>query len=177
MKIKAWNRFLFIAVLSSIVCCLQSPDALAKASNKKAGMEIGRYAEIVCLRMIAISQTILNFEKQVLEKLEAKRNVDKNKFQARLISARLQFRKLLLLSKTLDKKMSSSDPARVRVQSLRKRLLYFVSAHRKNIELIKAKLDLSNLDKLSEQIAEEIEKDRKPGEFEKITFSNLDLAF
>lgn len=161
-----------IVLLIYLVLSFSSPVFSANPASFSAG----RYAEMINLRLIAVSQALLDFEQELINKLEKKRGFDKDQALARFVSARLQFRKLLLIGIALNKTIPSGDPARARIQSLKSRLTYFLQAHQKNVSRL-TELGFPELKMSAGEFAElvkSVENEKIPGKF---LIGNLDNAF
>lgn len=174
---KRFSSPLTKALLAFLLLMLCQPTCNAQKSSTREAMPAGRYAELVYFRIISIAQSVLKLEQQALEKLAAKKPVDKHKLQARLLSARLQMQKLIRLGRGLEKQMDTADPARAKVESLRQRLFYFVTMHKKNIEQIVAYDDFKGLSQISASMIEVIEKNSEADRIELLKIGNLDRAF
>lgn len=164
-----------ISVLWLSVFILISGASLPAA--EKDFMPAGRYAQMVYLRMISIARTILEYDAEVIFRLENKRKIDKPMVKARFISARLQFKKLLKLGRRLENKMTSSDPDRARVESLRKRLPYFIKSHQSNMIKINSLGDFDDVKIESNKLIEAIKVRSKQSELKTLTINNLESAF
>jgi hypothetical protein len=149
---------------------------LSAAENNDL-MPAGRYAQMVYLRMISIAKTILEYDKKIIFRLENKRKIDKARVKARFISARLQLKKLFKVGRRLESKMSSSDAAKPRVESLRKRLPYFIKAHRDNMKKIRSLGNFEDVEIESEQLIKVIQQQNNQPDLKELTINNLESAF
>ncbi|MGM0600149.1 MAG: hypothetical protein ACQETH_10080 [Candidatus Rifleibacteriota bacterium] len=176
MNFKKTTMSIFSSSFFIFVFAVLLAGSLHAADNDDL-MPAGRYAQMVYLRMISIAKTILEYDKEVIFRLENKRHIDKALVKARFISARLQFKKLLKLGRYLESKMASSDAAKARVESLRRRLPYFIKAHRANMKKINSLGDFDDVNLESDQLIAIIEQQNNQQSVEKLTINNLESAF
>lgn len=139
------------------------------------GIENGRYAELVSLRMISIAERLINYEDEVIFRLKKKRDIDEKTVIARIISARLQFKKLIKLKRYLIKNMKSSDPKIARVKALNQKLRYFVTLHRKKIKILKSLASFSDIDEHTDKLIDTINDNT--GTLNNQYFHNIQKAF
>ncbi len=167
------RKNLIRAMLTILLLAFCQSAGYTQKQWDKEGLPPGRYAEMIYLRMISIAQSVLQLEQQTIERLTARKMVDRTKFHARIISARLQMQKLMRLGTSLEKSMASSDPARAKLESLRQRLFYFIAMHKKNIEQIITHDDFKDLPNLSSGIIEVIEKNAGQDQIKHPMIGNL----
>lgn len=176
MKVKKLKMSVFTLSIFVLALLFSISLNLSAAENNDL-MPAGRYAQMVYLRMISIAKTVLELDKNIIYRLENKRKIDKPQLKAKFISARLQFKKLLRLGRYLESKMASSDAAKPRVESLRKRLPYFIKAHRDNMKKIRSLGNFEDVEIESEQLIKIINQQNNQPNLKELTINNLESAF